>query len=464
MKDNATICAIASPPGTGAISLIRLSGESSISIADKCFFSVDKKKKLSTQHANTIHFGNIVDHDMVIDQVVCAIYRAPHSYTGEDIVEISCHGSVYIQQRILEILIELGARLAEPGEFTLRAFLNGKMDLSQSESVADLISSKSKALHDAAINQMRGGYSNEISILRQKLLEFSSLIELELDFSEEDVNFASREELAVQISKIQSVVFKLLESFKYGNVIKNGVKVAIVGKPNVGKSTLLNALLNEEKAIVTDIPGTTRDIIEDTINIQGILFRFVDTAGIRQSADKIEALGIERTYENIQKAAIILLVVEATDSNAEIAKQIKKFSLNEEQHLFVVVNKIDILKDQGVLNKFKNLKINDKYPVILISAKRKLHLTEIIELLIESIEYKTQLYNDIIVINARHYESLKATYESGERVLKGLNAHITSDLLAQDLREMTYYTGIITGEITTDEILGNIFKNFCIGK
>ncbi len=464
MIDESTICAIATPPGTGAISIIRLSGKDSIFIVDKLYRSPKNRKKLILQGPNTVHYGSILYKSQLIDQVLITIFKAPHSYTGEDVVEISCHGSEYIQQRIMEILIMSGAKQAQPGEFTLRAFLNGKMDLSQSEAVADLISSKSKTLHDAALKQIRGGFSNEISLLREKLLQFSSLIELELDFSEEDVNFADRKELKEQIISIQSIVKQLLESFKFGNVVKNGVPVAIIGKPNVGKSTLLNTLLNEEKAIVSEIPGTTRDVIEDTINLEGIIFRFIDTAGIRQPLDKIESLGIERTYENIRKAIIILYMAEANDSIETITEQINKLPLLEEQKLVVVINKIDTLNNDLLIKKFKNIKFRDKYPIILISAKRKLNVNKIIQLLVELIKYNNQLFNDIIVINIRHFESLKGTFEAGERVVNGLNTNIPGDLLAQDLREMIYYLGTITGEITTDEILGNIFKNFCIGK
>jgi tRNA modification GTPase len=464
VKEESTICAISTPPGTGAISIIRLSGINALSIANNIFQIQNNQKQVSQLKPNTVHYGSILFQDQIIDQALLTIFKAPKSYTGEDIVEISCHGSIYIQQRIMEILIASGARNAEPGEFTLRAFLNGKMDLSQSEAVADLISSRSKSLHQAAIKQMRGGFSSEISILREKLLEFTSLVELELDFGEEDVNFADRQELKEQIEKIQTIIYQLLESFKYGNVLKNGVSVAIVGKPNVGKSTLLNILLNDEKAIVSEIPGTTRDIIEDTINIQGILFRFIDTAGIRESADKLELLGIERTYANIKKASIILFIAEANDTIQEIAQQLENLYLKDEQKLIVIINKIDLVKNEVLINSFKSLKINDKYPVISISAKRKLHIDNIIQLLIESVKYKEQLFNDIIVINLRHYESLKGAYNAGIRVLNGLKNSIYGDLLAQNIREMIYHLGAITGEITTDEVLGNIFKNFCIGK
>jgi tRNA modification GTPase len=464
MIDDKTICAIATPPGTGAISIIRLSGSESLLIADNIFQSVRNKKKLINQNPFTIHFGNLVYKDQEIDQVMCAIYKAPHSYTGEDVVEISCHGSIYIQQKILEILIANGARHAEPGEFTMRAFLNGKMDLSQSEAVADLIGSKSKTLHDAALKQIRGGFSNEISILRNKLLQFVSLVELELDFSEEDVNFADRNELTGQIEKIQYIVQQLIGSFKYGNVVKNGVPVAIVGNPNVGKSTLLNLLLKEEKAIVSEIPGTTRDAIEDTIIIEGILFRFIDTAGIRHTTDKLESLGIERTYENIRKANIVLFLADAHDTIQNITKRINKLPINEDQKLVVLINKTDTIDSTELSKTYNNLKINNKYPIILISAKRKINTDKIIHLLVESVQYNQLLINDIIVINVRHFESLQKVHEAGIRVLQGLQTNLTGDLIAQDLRQMVYYLGTITGEISTDEVLGNIFKNFCIGK
>lgn len=464
MIDESTICAIATPPGTGAISIIRLSGKDSLTITDKIFCSSSKKKQLNKQKPNTVHFGNIVYQDQVIDEVVFTVFIAPHSYTGEDVVEISCHGSIYIQQRIMEILITNGARLAQPGEFTMRRFLNGKMDLSQAEAVADLISSRSKTMHDTAIQQIRGGFSNEIVHLREKLLEFASLIELELDFSEEDVEFANRKQLKEQITTIQSVVSMLIGSFKFGNVVKNGVPVAIIGKPNVGKSTLLNTLLNEEKAIVSDIPGTTRDIIEDTICIDGIMFRFIDTAGIRQPTDVLESLGIERTYDNIRKAKVVLFIAESFETIETLSDQIKNLPLQDDQMLAVLINKIDKSDYSKVEKQYKQLKINGKYPIILISAKKNLYIDEIIQFLIESIKYNNQLFNDIIVTNVRHYESLKYVFEAGERILRGLEINNPEDLLAQDIREMIYYLGTITGEITTDEILENIFKNFCIGK
>ena len=462
MKHISTICAIATPPGTGAISIIRLSGPKSFSIASRLFRS--SKNKEIIKKPNRVHFGYIFYKNQTIDEVLITFFKGPNSYTGEDVVEISCHGSHFIQQQIMEILIECGARVAEPGEFTLRAFLNSKMDLSQAESVADLINSRNKAFHDAAINQMRGGFSNEIKILRSKLLEFVSLIELELDFSEEDVEFADRKSLLIQVKTIHKIIKQLIDSFKYGNVIKNGISVAIVGKPNAGKSTLLNTLLNEEKAIVSEIPGTTRDVIEDTINIKGILFRFIDTAGIRRPEDKLESLGIERTYENIKKASIIMLIIDPGDNPNNIEKQINSLDLSKEQKLVILINKIDLFDKKLLDTNYKTLISTLNYPIILISAKKKINVEEIINYLVTMTKYNHQLYNDIIITNVRHFDSLKNTYVAGERVIAGLQNNISKDLLSQDVREMIHHLGSITGEITTEEVLGNIFKNFCIGK
>jgi tRNA modification GTPase len=464
MNEDSTICAISTPAGTGAIAVIRLSGKEAIDIADKLFVSPDKNKRLANQKPNTVHFGNFEYEDQIIDQVVYTIFREPYSYTGEDVVEISCHGSVYIQQKILETLIQCGAQLAKPGEFTLRAFMNGKMDLPQAEAVADLIDSKSQALHDAAIRQMRGGFSNEIAQLRQSLLEFASLIELELDFSEEDVEFANREQLKKQIDSIQSLLERLINSFKFGNVIKNGIPVTIIGRPNVGKSTLLNALLNEEKAIVSDIPGTTRDVIEDTINIQGFTFRFIDTAGIRQSADALEKIGIERTFENIRKARLILFLTDIKETFENINNQIKELPLQQDQELVVIINKIDTIDESEFKSKLDTLKKNLDFPVIPISAKKRVNIHDAVKFLIDSVNINIANNNDTVITNARHYESLKGAFEAGNRVIAGINNSISGDLLAQDIREMLYYLGSISGEITTDEILGNIFRNFCIGK
>ncbi len=458
--EESTICAIASPPGQGAISLIRISGPETYRICGNLASNINIKGF----NPYSIHLCKIIENKILIDEVLISVFKAPHSYTGEDLIEINCHGSTYIQQKIMELLIKEGAQLAKPGEFTLRAFLNGKLDLSQAEAVADLIQSTSKAGHDASINQMRGGFSREIAKLREQLLSFASLVELELDFSEEDVEFANRINLNNNVLKIQNEVEKLIVSFQYGNIIKNGVPVAIVGKPNVGKSTLLNALLNEEKALVSEIPGTTRDIIEDIINIEGFSFRFIDTAGIRHTTDILENLGIERTIENLKKASIVLLIIEPFENPESVVQQINLLKLDKEQKLAIVINKIDKAEknaDSYFLNSANEI---TKYRIIPISAKKKENLDEIYQFLIAVITDKKLNDNDIIITNLRHLEALQHTYSAGIRVLEGLENKIPGNLLAQDLREMLYHLGSITGEIITDEILGNIFKNFCIGK
>lgn len=462
MINNDIICAISTAQGNGAIAVIRLSGNESIALCDKLFKS-PSNKRLIDQQANTVHFGTLLDGDKIVDEVVVALFKNPHSYTGEDIVEISCHGSVYIQQQILQLIIRNGARLAKPGEFTLRAFINGKMDLSQAEAVADLIASSSESSHKVAIQQMRGGFSSEIANLRDRLLHFISLLELELDFSEEDVEFADRSQLNDLLNNIQNLILKLLKSFDLGNVIKNGVPVAIVGHTNVGKSTLLNKILNEEKAIVSDIAGTTRDVIEDVINIEGVSFRFIDTAGIRETSDTIESIGIERTFDRISKAAIVLLLVDATENSTDIEKAIKtvedKIGISDKK-LIVVVNKID----QAKLDYDFSELLRDKDIVIKISAKTGENLDLLIKELMSVVNLSALNQNDVIVTNARHYEALEKASESLQRAINGLNSGITGDFLAQDIRETLHYLGEITGEITTDEVLGNIFKNFCIGK
>lgn len=468
MNDNSTIAAISTAPGMGAIAIIRLSGSDSISICDRVFHSPTLKKMVN-QPANTLHFGVIKNGDDIIDEVVVSIYKAPHSYTGEDVVEISCHGSTYVQQKILEILVMNGARLAQPGEFTLRAFLNGKMDLSQAEAVADLISSTSKAIHKVAINQMRGGFAAEIKKLRERLLHFVSLIELELDFSEEDVEFADRRELKKLVIEIEQIIKKLKDSFSLGNAIKNGIPVAIAGKTNTGKSTLLNLLLKEDRAIVSDIAGTTRDFIEDTITIDGINFRFIDTAGLRHTSDKIEKLGIERTYKKIEQAEIVLLVVDATEPPELAVSSIQQIILEvrkKKEKLVVILNKIDRCtpeKIKSLSNILKN-KLGDMGKLVALSAKNGENLSELEKVLKELVHSENLEQNEVIITNVRHYEALGKSHDAVLRVIEGLNHKIASDLIAQDIREALHYLGEITGEITTDEILGNIFKNFCIGK
>lgn len=465
MIDQSTICAISTAPGHGAIAIVRLSGADAISICEKVFHSA-KQKQLSTQQANTVHFGTIQDGEEIIDEVLVSLFKSPHSYTGENSVEISCHGAPFIQQRILQVLLKNGARTANPGEFTQRAFLNGKMDLSQAEAVADLIASSSAAAHKVALQQMRGGFSNEIANLRSRLLNFISLIELELDFSEEDVEFADRTQLGNLVSEIQNLIQKLVDSFELGNVIKNGVPVAIVGNTNVGKSTLLNALLNEDRAIVSDIAGTTRDVIEDTINLGGITFRFIDTAGIRTTQDRIESMGIELTYRKMKQAQVVLLLVDADRDVKQINESIEKVNQTidrEAQHLLVCINKIDLIADpQGLSKKLIGLKAEDK--LIFISAKHKQNIDSLTNELLKSMNMGKISEQDVIVTNIRHFEALKNALGSIERVTNGLESFIPTDFLAQDIRECLHYLGEITGDISTDEVLGNIFKNFCIGK
>jgi tRNA modification GTPase len=399
-----------------------------------------------------------------------SLFQAPRSYTGEDMIEISCHGAHYIQQKILEALVKSGARLAEPGEFTLRAFLNGKMDLSQAEAVADLIASNSAASHEVAMKQMRGGFSSELAKLREQLLNFISLIELELDFSEEDVEFADRKELFSLVRKIQSMIWGMADSFRLGNVIKNGVPVAIAGKTNVGKSTLLNALLHDDRAIVSEIAGTTRDVIEDLISIDGISFRFIDTAGLRHTTDTIESIGIEKSFEKIGQAYIVLYVIDAAQKIEEIdrlAGKIKKRLEGSDRKLFILMNKIDFLTEQHLaavrdFGNFQNLDENDQ--VLYISASYGDNVDQLASLLVETIRQEDTGENDVVITNARHFEALVNAGDAINRVYEGMKADLSSDLLAQDIRQVLHYLGEITGEVTTDEILGNIFSKFCIGK
>lgn len=464
MIDQSTICAISTPPGTGGIAVIRLSGIAAISIAENVYKSPSRGKKLSEQKANTLHFGIIESGNNLVDEVVVGLYKAPHSFTGEDIVEISCHGSVYIQQQILQLLISKGARMAKPGEFTQRAFLNGKMDLSQAEAVADLIASGNAAAHKLALTQMRGGYSLEINQLRSELLRFAALIELELDFSEEDVEFADRTTLIELSSRIAHLLKKLTESFRLGNAIKNGIPVAIIGETNVGKSTLLNALLNEDRAIVSDIHGTTRDVIEDVVNIDGTLFRFSDTAGIRETTDIIEAMGIERSYYQLVKAEIVLLVTDLSRPTASILDRIENIRGKvKDQQLIIIANKVDLASGsaQSQLSQFPLL---PNESLIFIAAKSRLNIDQLIQKMKQSVNLESIHHEDIIVSNVRHFEALHQASNAILRVIEGLKSGISGDFLAQDIRECLHYLGEITGEISTDEILKHIFKNFCIGK
>jgi len=466
MIDQSTICAISTPPGVGGIAVIRLSGQKAVTITDEVFISPNTSKNMADQPANTLHFGTIRSGEKIIDEVVVSLFRAPHSFTGEDVVEISCHGSQYIQQAILELLLSKGARMAGPGEFTQRAFLNGKMDLSQAEAVADLIASTSAASHKLALNQMRGGFSQELIKLRGELLSFVSLIELELDFSEEDVEFADRTQLLELATRIEEMIGKLADSFKLGNVIKNGIPVTIAGETNVGKSTLLNALLNDERAIVSEIAGTTRDVIEDVINIRGVSFRFNDTAGIRTTADKIESMGIERTYQKIKQASIVLLLLDLTREPEKYLQNLEDVRQHiNQQNLIIVGNKADQVDETVVRKMLMDITLADNEDMVFISAKMGHNIDSLKSLLLETVNLaKLNNEEDVIVTNARHYEALTQARESIQRVLDGIENGITGDFLSQDIRECMHYLGLITGEISTDEVLGNIFRNFCIGK
>lgn len=457
------ICAISTPPGMGAIAIIRLSGKGCRALVDRVFHS-PSLKSLETVTPNTVHFGWIKADDEVVDEVLVTVFRAPHSFTGEDSVEISCHGSVYIQQRIMQLLLAQGARLAEAGEFTRRAFGNGKFDLSQAEAVADLIASSSRASHRVAMNQMRGGFAKKLSILRDKLLQFVSLIELELDFSEEDVEFANREQLYLLTEQIEQEIGKLVSSFRLGNAIKSGIPVAIIGETNAGKSTLLNLLLNEEKAIVSDIHGTTRDVIEDTMNIGGVTFRFIDTAGIRQTSDAIETMGIERTFQKIEQASIVLWVVDVTTSPEKIEALVSSIlPKTKDKYLILLFNKADLLSQEmqaGIQHILPEVG-DDR---LVISAKKQQNTGQLQELLVKAAAIPSISEEDVIVTNLRHYEALQKAYEAILRVREGIEIGITHDFLSQDIRECMYHLGEITGQISTDEILGNIFSKFCIGK
>ena len=450
-----TIVALATPNGTGAIGIIRLSGPNAIIIANSVF----KGKDLAKQPSHTIHFGHIVDGDVVLDEVLVSLFIAPRSYTRENVVEISCHGSNYIIESIIRLLIKQGARAAKPGEFTLRAFLNGQLDLSQAEAVADLIASNSKASQQVALQQLRGGFSNELQQLREQLVQFASLVELELDFSEEDVEFANRGQLKQLVVNIDRIVSRLIESFELGNVIKHGVNTVIAGRPNAGKSTLLNALLNEERAIVSHIPGTTRDTIEELLNINGISFRLIDTAGIREATDAIEQIGVERTMEKISQSALLVYVYDAAElSDAELQSDLQNLQ-KPGINILVVANKIDLL----------NTEPNSAFHIpqsafLAVSAKEKQHIDALKQKIYDA-TVKYQLTGDeTLVTNIRHLEALQKTGAALARVLTGIDNQVTSDFLAMDIKQALHYLGEITGAVTTDDLLDNIFSKFCIGK
>ncbi|GGB64717.1 tRNA modification GTPase MnmE [Flavobacterium suaedae] len=460
-----TIVALATPSGSGAIAVIRLSGPDAIEIASTVFHSV-VNKDIKTVKSHTIHLGNIVENNKIFDEVLISVFKGPNSYTGENVIEISCHGSTFIQQQIIQLLLRRGCRMANAGEFTLRAFLNGKLDLSQAEAVADLIASDNEASHQIAMQQMRGGFSGEIEKLREQLLNFASLIELELDFSEEDVEFADRTQFHELLNKIEKVLKSLIDSFAVGNVIKNGIPVAIVGEPNVGKSTLLNVLLNEERAIVSDIAGTTRDTVEDEIVLNGIGFRFIDTAGIRETKDVVESIGIKKTFEKIEQSQIIIYLVdsyevinntERLENTIKAVKELKEKFPN--RPLIVLANKADKL---GATEKETLL---ESIPEInLLSAKQNEGVEGLKEKILSFVNTGALKNNETIVTNTRHYDSLLKALEEIQKVKFGLQSNLPADLMAIDIRQALYYFGEITGQVTNDELLGNIFANFCIGK
>jgi len=455
-----TIVALATPSGVGAIGIVRLSGEKSIEICNEVFNSVKGNKDLREQKSHTLHFGTINDGDRIIDEVLVSIFKGTASYTGETSVEVSCHGSQYILQEVINLFIRKGARMAKAGEFTLRAFTNGKLDLSQAEAVADLIHSESEASHKTAMQQMRGGFSKEIEELRDELIHFASMIELELDFGEEDVEFADRGALESLVERIKKVIKRLIDSFAVGNVIKNGIPVAIVGEPNVGKSTLLNVLLNEERAIVSEIAGTTRDTIEDELNIGGQIFRFIDTAGIRETTDLVEGLGIKKTFEKIDQASIVIYLFDASKPHQREIEEIEKISKRVgDTNLIILANKIDIA-DKAVIEKefvsHKNL--------FMISAKHNEGVDKLTDKLLSFANTGAVSNNQNIVTNSRHYEALILAFAELTKVEEGLEINLSGDFLAIDIRQALYHLGEITGQVSTDDLLGHIFSSFCIGK
>ncbi|HRD07487.1 MAG: tRNA uridine-5-carboxymethylaminomethyl(34) synthesis GTPase MnmE [Saprospiraceae bacterium] len=456
---NDIIIALATPPGVGAIGVIRLSGKGCIGLVNRFF----KGKDLEQCESHTIHLGKIVDEKGgVLDEVLASIFISPKSYTKEDVVELSCHGSSYILGQVMQLFLRHGARTATRGEFTLRAFLNGQLDLSQAEAVADLIASDSAASHELAMKQMKGGFSHTIATLRQELIDFAALIELELDFGEEDVEFADRGKLRALVIDIQKVIADLIQSFYLGNVMKNGVATAIVGRPNAGKSTLLNALLNEERAIVSAIPGTTRDTIEETMNINGLVFRFIDTAGIRHAQDEIEKIGIERSMEKISRADLVLFVVDVTTSSpADLAEDLKKYLSGTEQ-FFILLNKMD-LSPYVDASQYHVDGVNDSH-IITTSALHKMNIDYLKTRLYEAVVSDATIQDRTLVTNARHYDALHKSHESLQRVLLGLDTRVTGDFIAMDIRQALHHLGEITGSISSEDLLDSIFSRFCIGK
>jgi tRNA modification GTPase len=462
LKLSDTIVALATSQSIGAIAVIRLSGNDAISIADKIFVG---KKKLNATNSHNILFGKIIFEQLIIDEVVVGIYKAPHSYTAENVIEISCHGSNYIIEQIINSCIHFGARLAEAGEFTKRAFMNGKLDLSQAEAVADLIASENSSQHAIAMQQMRGGISNALTDMRNELINFAALMELELDFSEEDVTFADRTAFEKLLKNIKQNLIVLQQSFALGNAIKNGIPVAIVGKPNVGKSTLLNLLLNDERAIVSNIPGTTRDVIEDVINIKGIAFRFIDTAGIRQSDDTIENLGIAKTFEKVKDAHIVLLLADVAEPYKDIIEQYEALHLTNKQQVIFVLNKIDAQSACDAYDIEEAIMTITHQKAIAVSAKNKTHINKLISLLLKVSNTQNINTQNIIITNVRHAKAISATLNDIEKIEQAFALNLSSDLISGDVRSALYHLGSITGQVEIDrDILGTIFGKFCIGK